>query len=386
MYYPAWATYARNSQVADIDASKLTHINYGFVNIQGGECVLGDAYADTEKFFAATDSWNDPPGTLKGNFNQLLVLKEKYPHLVTMASIGGWTWSGQFHDVAKTEEGRTKFAESCAGFMKQYGFDGLDVDWEFPVIGGMAGNGQGPEDKENFTLLLRALRRAMDAVSEEGVHHPLTIASAPNPDNINLSYDIPAINEILDFINVMTYDYNGAWTSVTGHNAPLYANPNAADPHFNVANAVQKHLEAGVSKEKLIMGLPFYGRGWSNVIQTAQSPNGLFDSAKGPSPGTWEAGVLDYSDLVENYVNKNGYTRYWDDVSKVPYLFNSEKNVFISYDDEQSICYKVGYINLNDLGGAMVWEETQDYQKQLQTLAYDVVVGGADACNLSELP
>lgn len=379
MYYPAWATYGRDFQVMDIDASKLTHINYAFANIANGECVLGDKYADTEKFFANTDSWNDPAGTLRGNINQLHHLKTQHPHLVNMISIGGWTWSSQFSGLASTQEGRKKFASSCVDYMLTYGFDGIDVDWEFPVSGGAAGMANSPNDRENFTLLIQALRDSLDLAGKQtGAYHELTIATSADPAKVYTSYDVPAISPILDFVNVMTYDFNGAWSTQTGHNAPLYANPQAMTPEFNIKTAVDTFLEAGLPKEKLIVGLGFYGRGWKNV---QSNTDGLFAPANGASQGTWEDGVLDYSDLVENYVNKNGFIRYWDDVSKVPYLFNAATGVFISYDDEESMCYKAGYVRDMGLGGGMVWEVTSDYQKALQDLSYDVIVGGADACH-----
>jgi len=378
MYYPAWATYGRNFQVADIDGSHLTHINYAFANIQNGECALGDPYADTQKYFAG-NGWAD---SLQGNFNELLKLKQSHPNLVTMISIGGWTWSSQFSSVASTEQGRVKFAQSCAHFMKTYHFDGIDVDWEYPAQSGN-GNPHKPEDRENFTLLLQALRDAMDGLGDN-LHHPLTIATSANSNKISVSYDVPALDSLLDFVNVMTYDFNGAWDSTTGHNAPLYLNEGSAIPEFNVQTAVDTYLSEGLRKEKLVLGLPFYGRGWSNVVSNG---DGLFAPANGASQGTWEGedGFFDYRDLAANYVNKNGYTRFWDDKSKVPYLYNPNKQVFITYDDEESICHKAGFIMRNDLGGAMVWEVTaDDNQQSLQRLSYATVVGGADACHFDE--
>jgi len=383
MYYPAWATYARNFQVADIDASKLTHINYAFANIANGECVLGDAYADTQKFFASTDSWNDPGTPLRGNFNQLKVLKEKYPHLVSMISLGGWTWSTHFSQVASTEESRVKFAESCADFMLEYSFDGIDIDWEFPVSGGMSGMPHSPNDRENFNLLLKTFRETLDKRGNvSGKHYPLTIATSADPAKAVTSYDVPNMHKYLDFANIMTYDFNGAWSKETGHNAPLYANPAAKVPQFNVDAGVQAFLNEGLPKEKLVLGLAFYGRGWSGAQIDQANPAKLFPIATGASKGTWEAGVLDYSDIVENYLDK-GYTRYWDDVSKVPYLVGTNGE-WISYDDEESICIKSKYVNDKDLGGAMVWEVTSDYHRSLQKVSFDAVVLGqsSGSCSL----
>jgi chitinase len=152
-YYPAWGTYARNYQVADIPGEKVSHINYAFANISGGKCVLGDSYADIDKAFAG-DTWDT--GVLRGNFNQLIKLREQNPHLQTLISLGGWTWSSNFSDVAATPESRKAFVDSCVDFMEQYKFDGIDVDWEYPVGGGLYPGK--PEDKTNYTLLMQELR------------------------------------------------------------------------------------------------------------------------------------------------------------------------------------------------------------------------------------
>jgi len=377
MYYPSWATYGRNFQVADLKPEKITHVNYAFANIANGECVLGDSYADTEKFFANSDSWNDPAGTMRGNFNQMVQMKKQHPHLKTMISIGGWTWSTHFSDVASTHADRTKFVNSCVKFMKDYQFDGIDVDWEFPVEGGNNIKHR-PEDKENYTYLMQLFREKLDALGD-GEHHPLTIAVSAAPYRVK-NLEVSELNVALDWINVMSYDFNGSWNKRTGHNAPLYMNHDAGTPEFNANSAVDEYLESGLSPAKLVLGVGFYGRGWSNV-EPNNKDGALFAPANGASPGTWEAGVLDYSDIVENYENKNGYTKYWDDVSKVPYLYNPEKKIFVSYDDMQSMCYKSGYINDRNLGGAMVWEASSDYGYELQDLVWDVVVSGADACH-----
>jgi chitinase len=152
-YYTAWSTYGRNYQVADIDGSKITHLNYAFANVQNGEIVVGDTYADLDKAFPG-DCWE--AGCKRGNFNQLQKLKQKYPHLKTLISVGGWTWSGNFSDAAMTEASRTKFANSALKFVREYGFDGVDIDWEYPVGGGLTPGK--PEDKQNFTLLMKKLR------------------------------------------------------------------------------------------------------------------------------------------------------------------------------------------------------------------------------------
>ncbi|MFC7440574.1 glycosyl hydrolase family 18 protein [Laceyella putida] len=365
-YYPAWATYGRNYQVADIDASKITHINYAFANITNGEIVVGDTYADTDKFFPG-DCWD--PGCKRGNFNQLQKLKAAYPHLKTLISVGGWTWSGGFSDAALTDASRTKFADSAVRFVRQYGFDGVDLDWEYPVGGGL--NPGRPEDKQNFTLLLQKMREKLNAAGQQdGKKYLLTIASGASPNYVQ-NTELGQVKDYVDWINIMTYDFHGGWENVSGHNAPLYVDPSDPSPNkndFNVAAAVQNHINAGVPASKIVMGMPFYGRGWQGCKSTN---NGQYQSCTGTPTGTWETGVFDFSDLENNYINKNGYTRYWNDTSKVPYLYNPSNGVFISYDDAESFGYKTSFLKSKGLGGAMFWELSGDRNGTLLNKLYN---------------
>ncbi len=360
-YYTSWATYGRNYQVTDIPADKLTHINYAFANIgDDGRIVLGDPYADIDKFFPG-DSWD--AGALRGNFHQLQILRSKYPNLKVMISIGGWTWSGKFSDVALTAQSRQKFAASVMDFVKQYGFDGVDIDWEYPTGGGLGTNVARPEDKQNYTLMLQELRSQLTALTTVTSRpYALSIAAPAGPGNYQ-NIELAKVGQTLDWINLMTYDFHGGWDSATGHNAPLYPNP--ADPspdasartQWNTSAAVTGYLSAGGPASKIIVGVPFYGRGWQNVGPTN---NGLFQPGQGASIGTWEPGMFDFKDLDQNYVSKNGYVRYWDNASQVPYLYNPAQRTFITYDDPQSIGLKSDYINSQNLGGAMLWELSAD--------------------------
>lgn len=352
-YYSSWSTYS-NFQVSNIDASQLTHINYAFANISStGEVILGDSWADVEKPFPG-DSTTQP---IKGNFNQLLKLKQQYPHLKTLISIGGWTWSDKFSDVALTEQSRAVFANSAVQFMTKYGFDGIDIDWEYPVSGGKAGNIERPEDKQNFTLLLKALREALNVQSsKDGKEYLLTIATgAGKAHAANLELNL--IQQYVDYIQLMTYDFHGTWDSLTGFNAPLYRDPGSRfSGEWSVNDTVHTYLNYGVPANKLIMGLPLYGRVYNQVTN---AENGLYQSYSGGGS------AIGYGELLNKYINLNGYTRYWGADSKVPWLFNGSQ--FISYDDEESIGYKTSYIKAMGLGGAMMWELSNDPNKKLLT-------------------
>ncbi|WP_018752465.1 glycosyl hydrolase family 18 protein [Paenibacillus sanguinis] len=396
-YYPSWGAYARNFNVYDIDASKITHINYAFadiawdgrhgnpdptgpnpvtwptqdekgqtIHVPNGTIVLGDPWIDTGKQFPG-DVWDQP---YAGNIHQLNKLKQANPHLKTIISVGGWTWSNRFSDVAASQVTRETFANSAVDFLRKFNFDGVDLDWEYPVSGGLPGNSYRAEDKQNYTKLLQEIRTKLDAAgAADGKHYLLTIASGASPAFVN-NTELGNIASIVDWINIMTYDFNGGWQQMTAHNAPLYFDPAAeaagvpSASTFNGDVAVQGHLNAGVPASKLVLGVPFYGRGWDGVT----GGDGQYQGASGASSsGTWEPGVFDFSDLEANYINKNGYTRYWNDTAKVPYLHNPSSGRFITYDDTQSIGFKTDYIKNRGLAGAMFWELSSDRNKTLQT-------------------
>ena len=354
-YYPAWATYARNYQVADIPAQKVTHINYAFANVQNGRCVLGDSYADTDKAFAG-DSWDQ--GAKRGNFNQLTKLREKNPNLKTMISIGGWTWSQNFPAAAATDQSRKQFASSCIDFMKQYGFDGIDIDWEYPVSGGLFPGT--PADTQNYTALLQEFRTELDAAeAKDGTDYFLSIAAPAGPTTIP-NLEAGRIGGILDWMNLMSYDFHGGWDPITGHNAPMTVGPKDAAAKFSISDAVNTYLNSGFPASKLVLGVPFYGRAWEGVGATDA---GLYQAGTNASVGTWEKGVLDYSDITANYLPT--MERHWDSAAQVPYLYDPVRKLWISYDDAESMTIKTDYIAAKGLGGAMIWEISGDRSYEL---------------------
>lgn len=353
-YFTAWSVYGRDYHVPDIPADSLTHINYAFANISAdGRCALGDPYADIDKFYDG-DSWD--AGALRGSFHQLLLLKAAHPHVRTLISVGGWTWSGRFSDVAATPAARQSFAASCVEFMTRYGFDGIDLDWEYPVSGGLDSNTTRPEDRANYTLLLRELRSQLDARgAADEAHYLLTIAAPAGPATMP-NLEMAAIGDTVDWINLMTYDFHGGWDTRTGFNAPLYPASSDPDDHrLNADSAVQSYLDAGVPPTKLVLGVPFYGRGWSGVGATN---DGLYQGATGLPTGTWEAGVFDYQDLVQNYLPS--YGRHFDAETRVPWLYDPSTRIMISYDDPESLAIKAGYVADHGLGGVMFWELSGD--------------------------
>ncbi|MBI9038382.1 MAG: T9SS type A sorting domain-containing protein [Bacteroidales bacterium] len=373
-YYTSWSIYARNYHVPDIPADKINYINYAFANIDNstGTIKLGDYYADVDKWYPG-DSWE--PGALRGCFHQLQILKANNPHLKTLISIGGWTWSTYFSNIALTQESREIFASSCVEFIQQYEFDGVDLDWEYPVSGGLGSNIYRPEDKENFTLLLAELRSQLDQAGD----YLLTIA-APSSPFIQENIEIDQIHQYLDWINIMTYDLHGPWCGapdpVTNFNTPLYmvADDPTPEPYhstFNLSAAVEAYLNQGVPSGKVHASLAFYGRGFGGVPNVN---NGLFASYTGPAnAGTWEDGVFDYWDLAQNYIDMSGYVSYWNEEAKVPWLYNPNTQNMISYDNPQSMEIKVNYIKSVNLGGVMFWEFSGDKYGTLLNAVYEEV-------------
>ena len=341
-YYAAWAAYSGFTP-DKIDASKLTHINYAFANI-GSDLRITMGYPD-----------RDP-----SNFAMLNQLKEKYPHIKTIIAVGGWSWSGRFSDVALTETSRNIFADSVVDFIVKHGFDGVDIDWEYPVSGGLSTNVRRPEDKQNFTLLLRTLREKLDARGQkDGKDYILTFAGAAGSWYVN-NTELHKIHQYVDFANIMTYDIHGTWDRYTDFNAPLYNNKDASPQYkWSVDSSIKAWVNAGFPKEKLVMGVPFYGYIYHNVPNVN---NGLYQTFSNGSSIT-------YRNIAANYLNNPEFTRYYHTESMVPWLFNG--STFISYEDEESIGLKAQYIQLNGLGGAMIWELSHDPNRVLLNALYN---------------
>ncbi|CAM4403433.1 glycoside hydrolase family 18 protein [Paenibacillus tarimensis] len=343
-YYTGWSTYS-GRQIADLDGSKLTHINYAFANIGADyKITLGDSYADVEKRFTG-DQTGQP---FYGNFNQLLKLKQRYPHLKTFISVGGWSWSGRFSDAALTDASRTVFANSAVEFIVKYGFDGVDIDWEYPVVGGAPGGVNRPEDKQNFTLLMQKLREKLDEQgARDGKRYLLSFAGGAGAYYAN-NVELAKLQSYADFVNIMSYDIHGPWDTRTGLNAPLYKDPASVFAGAtSVHDTVQLYIRSGVPAAKVVMGVAFYGYKYDNA---ANVNGGLYQTYSGSAAVT-------YSEITANYLNK-GYVRYFHKDSLVPYLFNGSS--FITYDDPESMRIKGEYVRNQSLGGAMIWALSQD--------------------------
>ncbi|WP_391570965.1 glycosyl hydrolase family 18 protein [Cohnella sp.] len=344
-YYPYWASYQQLTP-SRFATSEITHLNYAFANVQRGEVVMGDAAAD------------------RANFAELKRIKKDNPKLKTLISVGGWNWSGSFSDVALTAAARTKFAESAVRFIRDNGFDGVDLDWEYPVAGGLSSNRTRPEDKRNFTLLLKELKAKLDdAGKQDGKPHLLTIAAGASSGYIS-NTEMNQVAAIVDWVNLMTYDYHGSWEKTSNHHAPLYSDPKRPSTSGASANdTVNAFMKAGVPANKLVLGVPFYGRGWAGCGSTG---NGLEQTCTALSEGVTASGVHEFGNLENlGWLDGSGFVRYWDDTAKVPWLYNKKTGTFITYEDPESLAYKAGYVKAKGLGGAVVWELSQDFNGTL---------------------
>lgn len=343
-YYAAWSRYSGYTPDR-IDASKLTHINYAFANI-GSDFKISLGYPDIDS----------------SNINGLNQLKQINPNLKTIISVGGYSWSGKFSDVALTDKSRAIFADSCVDFVVKYGFDGIDIDWEYPVAGGLSTNVRRPEDKYNYTLLMKTLREKLDARGAiDGKKYLLSFAGAAGGWYIK-NIEPTQMNQYVDYVNVMTYDLHGPWETLTNFNSPLYSYDPLHPSYISVSNSINTWINSGFQKSKIVMGVPFYGYIYKAV---ANVNNGFNQTYSGASS-------ISYKNVAANYLNAAGYNKFYDTNAKVPWLFNG--STFISYENEQSMAEKANYIKISGLSGVMIWELSQDQNNILLNSLYQQLI------------
>lgn len=284
---------------------------------------------------------------------QLGLLKQKNRNLKVMLSIGGWTYTNEkkhMDSPASTEAGRNKFASSCVDMIKNYGFDGIDVDWEYP---------QNTDQGSQFLALLKAIRSAMDAYAnalpssstygkDAKPHFQLSIAAPAGEDNYK-NLPLKEIANTVDFINLMAYDYAGSWDKTSGHASNLhYSSSNPISTPFNTDSVIKAYSAAGVPPSKLNLGMPLYGRAFTNTAGLGQSYNGV-------GKGSWEAGVYDFKDLP-----LAGAKEYYDTEAGATYSYDNSTGMLVTYDTLDMALKKVDYVKSGGMGGVMWWEVSGD--------------------------
>ncbi|MDN5782041.1 MAG: glycoside hydrolase family 18 protein, partial [Luteimonas sp.] len=297
----------------------LEHIDtliFAFAKVEGSEVALqGDAGERLAK---------------------LVALKQTKPSLKVSIAVGGWG-AGGFSEAAATAAGREAFARSAAQLVQTHGADGIDVDWEYPGRND-AGIAASPADTANFTLLLKALRVALDAAAGEGRHYTLTIAAADGPFAAGI--DIAAVEPYLDWFNLMTYDFVNSMTPTTGHHANLYASRLAPPGARSVDSAVREYLAAGVPPRKLLIGAAFYGREFGDV---APEHDGLYQRyGRYVTEHPWPK-------IKRDYLDHDGFVRHHDAQAQASWSWNASTHRFITYDDPESIAAKAAYVKAHHL-------------------------------------
>ncbi|MEV5798767.1 glycoside hydrolase family 18 chitinase [Streptomyces collinus] len=349
-YFTEWGIYGRNYNVKNLvtsgSAAKITHINYAFGNVTNGQCAIGDSYADYDKAFTedqsvsgVADTWDQP---LRGNFNQLRELKAKYPNLKVIWSFGGWTWSGGFAQAAANP---TAFAQSCYNLVEDPRwadvFDGIDIDWEYPNACGLSCDTSGAAAYKNVMSALRAKFGSKALVTSA------VTADGSAGGKIEAA-DYAGAAQYVDWYNVMTYDFFGAWDAKgpTAPHSPLTSYSGIPKDGFTTADAMAKYKAIGVPASKLLIGIGFYGRGWTGVTQDA--PGG---TATGPATGTYEQGIEDYK-VLKTSCPATGT------VAGTAYAHCGGN--WWSYDTPATIASKMTWAKNQGLGGAFFWEFSGD--------------------------
>jgi chitinase len=354
-YFTNWAQYRKGCKftAADVNASLLTHLNYAFAKVDAGP-----GGKEHPKFgLAAYDKTDLGPG---GGYAQINALKKKNPGLKTSLSIGGWSHndpaekpdiSWMFTTMAEKPESRAEWIKASIAYVRANDFDGIDIDWEYPADPTRGGRSI---DTNNFTALLTELRSAINAEAKASGKDPLILTIAAPAGVALRGLDLTKVWQPLDWINLMSYDYNGGWDPHTNHNAP------APKLGPGVQGSVSVYMNFGVPAEKIVLGMATYGRDYADAEGAA-----VGSMSKGNAPPgrcTGAPGMLSYFEVKE-LIDAGKLKPAWDDAAQVPYAYGASSKLWVSYDDPRSFEKKMDFIDQKGLGGAMFWAlDMDDYQ------------------------
>lgn len=297
----------------------------------------------TNIYFHEDGATNDQ---IKENIKKL---KQHNPKTKMVLAVGGYGADG-FSD-ASLDGNRYLFTESIINMVKELELDGVDIDWEYPAFHAWNTQKARPEDTQNFTSLMKELREKLYRLPHpKNKKYLLTFASGTQ-DWYFQNVEVKQVEKYVDYINVMTYDFTGRWSDTTGYNSNLYPDREKKAKH-SIDQVITMYLDHEIDSKKLLLGVPAYSYGWKDV---KSKTDGAFSPGK---PIDIDKTDLSYKTIAKSYLNKNGYKRYYDDQAKTAYIYNG--NTFISYEDKEALAEKVKYIKAKELGGAMVWEYSQD--------------------------
>ena len=357
-YYPSWKWNMPDHFLApeNIPYGKLTVINYAFFYPGPDGSLIGRDTAGDALILGRPTA----EGTVDEQGRSRLTDQAHRHGVRVLLSVGGWEDSGNFPAVSSTPSTRETFAHSCLRQIRTFGFDGIDIDWEYP---GYTDHNGTPQDRENFTLLLRTLSDSLTALGRKNGRHLFLTAAMPAFESALKNYDIDSIAVLLDYLNIMTYDFNGPWSPLSGHNAPLFAS-SAADSLANVDAAFNLYTRTHkVPAAKINLGVPFYGHAFANCASLNARHAGV-DTVGFPGQGAF------YYDIASRLKE---CTRYWDEKAKVPFLICAKTHTFVSYDDPESVALKAGYVLDKNARGLIIWEVTGDRMPDGSTPLLDAI-------------
>lgn len=399
-YFPEWA-YKSEAQgyfnVTDLQWEELTHIQYSFasVNEKTNKIDFGDKKAAIEEDFSDLKPeqlmYNgkqielDKSLPYKGHFNLLQTMKKSYPDVDLLISVGGWAGSRGFYTMMDTDAGINTFADSCVDFIRTYGFDGVDIDFEYPSSTSQSGN---PDDfdvseprratiNERYNVLMKTLREKLDAASKEDGKQYLLTAAVTASSWVLGGVSSNEYAKYLDFLSVMSYDFHGGWNEFVENLANIYPDPADKETASMLMPVLAmdwayRYYRGVLPPEKILMGIPYYSRGWENVNG---GENGLHGTSKTPASGKYNiwgddldgngelepAGANPLWHILNLMEEDKDLKVYFDEVGKVPHVWQDKEKVFLSFENEQSIAERLKYIQEKNLGGALIWVMNGDY-------------------------
>lgn len=371
-YFANWTHYRSDFLPSPLTISSLDYINYAFANVDNLDIIPSDPWIDLEKSFGDCKGFYEYFNSVNGP------IKKTNPNLKSIISVGGYTQSKHFSDYLANKISRNTFVSNIVSFVAKYKFDGVDIDWEFPVEGGEPNNSRRNEDRLNFTIFLNELRTELSKVNPSLV---LTIAIGASPSNLR-NIQLKEICKIVDFINIMCYDFSGPWSALCHHNSNLY-NDELCNSQLSIQKCLDECKVVGNCLDKFVIGVGFYGRGFKDVDCNIYNNGVRVGVGKkfGCLPeGKYEKGVLLYHEirnLLQNNIcidvsqinnmqlQQNTWIRCFNDKLKSVHIWNEHSKTFVSFDDPQTIAWKMHFIKDNNLKGVMIWEISGDYNNEL---------------------